>query len=291
MKNAALKIVNRIGLLGELVKFSHTLFALPFALAGAFLAARPWPTWSQFGWILVAMAGARTGAMGFNRLADFKLDADNPRTAGRPLPSSRVGRAEVAVLVAASFGLLAYASWRLNPLCFALSPLAAGWVCLYSYTKRFTWASHFFLGASLGLAPLGAWIAVRGSFSWVPVAMGCAVLLWVAGFDILYALQDVEFDRSRGLFSIPASFGVRRALTVSRLLHILTVAALLAITGKEGMGWPYVAGVALGGLLLAVEHSLVSEDDLSRLNTAFFNVNSLFSFLVLLAVVAGKVRP
>ncbi len=282
---------DKTNVLLELVKFSHTLFALPFALAGALLAGQPWPSFGQFFWILVAMVGARTGAMGFNRLADERLDAGNPRTSGRPLSSGRIGRREVIILVLASFVLLSYAAYRLNPLCFALSPLAIAWVCLYSYTKRFSWGSHFVLGFSLALAPVGAWLAVRGSFSATPIIIGFAVLLWVAGFDILYALQDMEFDREQGLYSIPALFGIRRSLIISRVLHALTVILLFSIVGREGMSWFYGIGVTGAALLLIVEHQLISEEDMSRLDAAFFTSNSFFSVIFLLAVVAGKLGP
>ena len=282
---------DKTAVLLELVKFSHTLFALPFALAGALLAGQPWPSFSQFFWILLAMVGARTGAMGFNRLVDERLDANNPRTKMRPLSSGRIGRREVIVLVVASFALLAYSAYRLNPLCFALSPLAIAWVCFYSYTKRFSWISHFVLGFSLALAPIGAWLAVRGSFNATPLVIGLAVLIWVAGFDILYALQDMEFDREQGLFSVPALLGIKRSLTISRLLHVTTVLLLLSIVGQEGMDWLYGMGIAGGASLLIVEHRLISADDLSRLNTAFFTTNSFFSIIFLLAVIVGKLGP
>ncbi|TNF46012.1 4-hydroxybenzoate octaprenyltransferase [bacterium] len=280
---------DKMTVLLELVKFSHTLFALPFALAGALLAGEPWPSAGQFFWILVAMIGARTGAMGFNRLADEKLDTHNPRTRDRPLSSGRIGRREVIILVVLSFALLSYAAYRLNPLCFALSPLAIAWVCFYSYTKRFSWGSHFVLGFSLALAPVGAWLAVRGTFSSVPIIIGMAVLTWVAGFDILYALQDLEFDRKKGLYSIPAIFGIRYSLVISRLLHAMTVLLLFSIVGREGMGWLYGIGIVGAAALLILEHSLISEEDLSRLDAAFFTANSFFSVIFLLAVIAGKI--
>lgn len=285
------KAWDKTAILLELVTFSHTLFALPFALAGALLAGRPWPSWGQFFWILAAMVGARTGAMGFNRLVDEGLDSSNPRTKDRPLSSGRIGRREVVILVVASFALLSYSAHRLNTLCFALSPLAIAWVCFYSYTKRFSWASHFVLGFSLALAPVGAWLAVRGSMGITPLVIGLAVLLWVAGFDILYALQDVDFDRRKGLHSVPALFGTGRSLKISRLLHAATVLLLFSIVGREGMGWFYALGIAGAGALLVVEHQLISENDLSRLDTAFFTSNSFFSVLFLLAVVVGKLGP
>jgi len=202
----------------EMIKFEHTLFALPFAFLGMLLAAGGWPSWRVVFWIVVAMIGARSAAMGFNRLADRSIDAANPRTSSRALPAGLVSPAAVALFVAASAALLVLAAWQLNPLALALSPLALAIVLGYSYTKRFTWASHLVLGLSLSGAPLGAWIAVRGDVTAVPLLLSAAVLLWVAGFDILYALQDLDFDRRSGLHSIPARFGVRGALWLSGAL-------------------------------------------------------------------------
>jgi 4-hydroxybenzoate polyprenyltransferase len=225
-----------------MIRFEHTLFALPFAFLGMILGAEGWPPWRVVGWIAVAMVGARSAAMGFNRLADRRLDAENPRTAGRALPAGEISPAAVALFVAASAALLVVAAWRLNPLALALSPLALAIVLGYSYTKRFTWASHLVLGLGLAGAPLGAWIAVRGEVAPAAFALAGAVVLWVAGFDVLYALQDLDFDRRRGLHSIPARFGVRGALLLSALFHAGTLALL------AGLPWLYrpAAGPALG---------------------------------------------
>jgi 4-hydroxybenzoate polyprenyltransferase len=263
----------------EMIKFEHTLFALPFAFLGMVLAADGWPPWPTVGWIALAMVGARSAAMGFNRLADRRLDAENPRTAGRALPRGRVSAPAVGLFVAASAALLLVAAWRLNPLALALSPVALAVLFGYSYTKRFTWLSHLILGLALAGAPLGAWIAVRGDVAPTPFVLAAAVLLWVAGFDVLYALQDRDFDRRRGLFSVPVRFGVRGALWVSGGLHaaMLALLALLPRVYPPGLG----AGYALGWLgclgLIAYQHSVVRPGDLSRLDAAFFTANGALS--------------
>ncbi len=225
----------------EMIKIEHTLFALPFAFMGMLLAAGGWPRWRTVGWIVVAMVGARSAAMGWNRLADRRIDAANPRTAGRALPAGLVTPRFVALFVAASAGLLLVAAWQLNPLALALAPVALAVLLVYSYTKRFTWASHLVLGLAMAGAPLGAWIAVRGDVAAPPLVLAAAVLLWGAGFDILYALQDVEFDRRTGLFSVPARFGVRGALWISALLHAAML-ALLAVLPRLYLAGP--AGLA-----------------------------------------------
>src|ERR1700688_4411895 len=237
-------VLARLNVVLDMIKFEHTLFALPFAFMGMLLAARGWPPWRTMGWIVVAMVGARSAAMGWNRLVDRRIDAANPRTAGRALPAGQVTPAFVAGFVAASAALLAVAAWQLNPLALALSPVALAILLLYSYTKRFTWASHLVLGLSLAGAPLGAWIAVRGDVAAPPLALGGAVLLWVAGFDVLYALQDVDFDRRAGLFSVPARFGVRAALWLSALLHAVM---LLLRAWLPSLYHPAGGALRLGG--------------------------------------------
>jgi 4-hydroxybenzoate polyprenyltransferase len=252
----------------EMIKFEHTIFALPFAFLGMMLAAHGWPAWAKVLWIVVAMVGARSAAMGWNRLIDRKIDAANPRTANRALPAGLVSPAAVSLFIAASALLLVLAAWQLNPLALALSPVALGILFLYSYTKRFTWAAHLVLGLSLAGAPLGAWIAVRGDVTAVPLVLAGAVLLWVAGFDILYALQDLEFDRRTGLSSIPARFGVAGSLWISGALH----AAMLGLLGAGfWIGW---AGCLA---LLLYQHWVVRPDDLRRLDAAFFQANGLLS--------------
>jgi 4-hydroxybenzoate polyprenyltransferase len=259
----------------EMIKFEHTLFALPFAFLGMLLAAGGWPPGRTVLWIVVAMVGARSTAMGWNRLVDRRIDAANPRTAQRALPAGLVSPAAVALFVAASAALLVLAAWRLNPLALALSPLALAILCLYSYTKRFTWLSHLVLGLSLAGAPLGAWIAVRGDVAPTPFLLAGAVLLWVAGFDVLYALQDLEFDRGSGLHSIPARFGVVGALWISAALHaaMLGLLALLPRVYPPGLGALYWAGWAGCVALTAYQHWVVRPGDLSRLDAAFFRAN------------------
>ena len=271
--------VHQLGVVLEMIKIEHTLFALPFALMGMLLAAGGWPSWSTVGWIVVAMVGARSAAMGWNRLVDRRIDAANPRTSDRALPAGRVGSGFVAGFVAASAALLVLAAWRLNPLAFALSPLALAILLLYSYTKRFTWASHLVLGLALAGAPLGAWIAVRGEVGPVPLLLAGAVLLWVAGFDILYALQDRDFDRGAGLYSVPVRFGVRGALAASALLHagMLALLALLPALYPPGLGAAYWVGWAGCLALVAYQHWVVRPDDLTRLDAAFFQANGALS--------------
>jgi len=279
-------LLGRIGLYGRMIRFSHSVFALPFALSSAVLAAGSGISWRQVAWILVAMVGARSAAMGFNRLADQALDARNPRTAGRELPRGAISRAEVWVFVVASAATLVVAAAMLNPLCLALSPVAILVVFGYSYTKRFTALSHVFLGVALAVAPVGAWLAIRGRLEAPPVALGLAVLFWVAGFDTIYACQDEAFDRAEGLHSLPARFGVARALVLARLFHVIAVALLAAVYALAPLHPLYLVGVAAVAGLLIYEHSLVRAGDLSRIDAAFFTVNgwiSLGYFVVTLA--------
>jgi len=261
----------------EMIRFSHTLFALPFALMGAVLAAGGVPSGRQLGWILVAMVGARSGAMGVNRIADRHLDAVNPRTQDRALPQGRIGLREAVVFVVVSFGVFLLAAWMLNPLCFALAPVALLIICGYSYTKRFTSLSHLVLGLSLACAPAGAWIAVRGTLGMPALLLALAVLFWVAGFDVLYALMDIDFDRRTGLFSIPARLGVRGGLVMARLFHLLTAVFLLLLVPQLGLGTLYRLGLCLAVGLLTYEHWLLYRFGLAKLNTAFFNVNGALS--------------
>jgi 4-hydroxybenzoate polyprenyltransferase len=259
----------------EMIKIEHTLFALPFAFIGMLLAAHGWPPWRTVGWIVVAMVGARSAAMGWNRLVDRRIDAANPRTAGRALPAGLVTPGFVAAFVAASAALLVVAAWQLNPLALALSPVALGVLLAYSFTKRFTWASHAVLGLAMAGAPLGAWIAVRGDVEAAPLVLAAAVLLWGAGFDILYALQDLDFDRRARLFSVPARFGVRRALWLSALLHGAMLALLAWLPGLYGAGLGAAYWLGWTGCLglLAYQHWVVRPSDLSRLDAAFFQAN------------------
>jgi len=259
------------------VRFSHSVFALPFAFTGALLAWRVAPfSWTQVAWIAACMVSARSAAMGFNRLVDQAIDARNPRTASRELPRGIVSRGEAWLFVALSVAVFVLAAAMLNPLCLALTPVALAIVLGYSYTKRFTAASHLVLGLALAVAPVGAWLAIRGRFDLVPVVLGLAVLLWVAGFDTLYACQDVEFDRQEGLRSLPAAVGVPRALRLARLMHAGTVLLLLSLFGLAPLHPVYLAGVAVVAVILAWEHSLVGPHDLSRVMQAF-NLNGWVS--------------
>jgi 4-hydroxybenzoate polyprenyltransferase len=264
----------------SMIKFPHTVFALPFALMGALLAARGIPSAEKIFWIIVAMVGARTAAMTFNRMVDRGLDARNPRTAGREMPKGVVTQKQAVVMVLLSVLLFEWAAYSLNRLCFMLSPAALLIILGYSFTKRFTRFSHMVLGLALALAPIGAWIAVSGMINPAILLLGLAVLLWVAGFDILYAIQDVDFDREEGLHSIPRYFGVRASLVISRLFHGFTFGLLLLEYFLLDLGGFYLMGLLVVGVLLLYEHLIISEKDLSRLNTAFFNMNGYISVTI-----------
>jgi len=266
-----------------MIKIEHTLFALPFAFLGALFAANGLPSPSQAGWILLAMIGARSAAMAFNRLVDLPFDARNPRTAARALPRGEVSRSYVATFVIVSSGIFVLAAAMLNPLALRLSPVALAIILLYSFLKRFTWATHFFLGLSLACAPVGAWIAIRGSVSGIPLVLGLAVVLWVAGFDIVYSCQDLAFDRKEPLYSMPKRFGIPCALWISGFLHACMVILLSLLFLRMRLGILSLAGLGLVTLLLAYEHSLVRPSDMSRVNAAFFTVNGWISVLLLVS--------
>lgn len=271
---------------GRMIKFSHSIFALPFALSGAALAAaQSGISGLQIVWIVVAMVGARSAAMGFNRLVDRRIDADNPRTAQRELPSGQVAPGAVVALVVLSSAGLLLAAWQLNPLCLYLAPLVLAVLFFYSLTKRFTWASHLVLGLSLGGAPLGAWIAVTGGIALTPLLLCASVLTWVAGFDIIYACQDRDYDVQVGLHSIPARFGLERALQIARLLHVVAVVLMVLIGWHANMGWAYGIGVIVIASLLVWEHRLVRPDDLARVNMAFLNLNAIISVVYFVCTV------
>jgi len=275
------------------VKLPHTVFVLPFALVGVTLATYVAPvTPALVGWVVLAFTAARFTAMGFNRIADRTIDARNPRTAMRELPRGSIGVGEAWALVIGAALLFEVATWNLNALCLRLSPVALGWVCFYSYTKRFTRWSHLVLGLGMGIAPVGGYLAVTGLWSdpwWLLVALALAVMTWGAGFDVLYALQDEQFDRAHGLFSLPAAIGARAAIRVSRILHLMTV-WFLAVAGiGAGRGWLFGAGVAAVLALLAYEHSLVSAEDQSKLDAAFFTMNGVISLVLFGFVLAERV--
>ena len=272
-----------------MIKFSHTLFALPFALLSAVLAADGWPSLPTLAKILAAMVGARSAAMAHNRLADREFDAANPRTANRALPSGALSLGFVRGFLVASVLLFLLAAASLNRLTLFLSPVALGLLFLYAYTKRFTWLSHLFLGLCLALAPVGAWIAVRGDLEALPLLLGAAVLFWTAGFDILYALQDEEFDRGAGLKSLPARWGARRALAVSALFHAVMVALLLAVWRLSGGGALLFLGILATAAGLVYQHAVVKPGDISRVNAAFFAANGFISVALCVLGIADVV--
>ncbi|MGH9397876.1 MAG: UbiA-like polyprenyltransferase [Terriglobia bacterium] len=266
----------------EMIKFEHSVFALPFALTGALLAAKGWPTWWQVLWIVVAMVAARSAAMTFNRIADVRIDALNPRTRQRALPAGKLSLAFAASFTVIACAVFVFSAFELNRLAFDLSPLALLILLGYSYTKRFTWLSHLALGICLGISPVAAWIALRGDLKPGILLLGAAVALWVAGFDMIYACQDVDFDRQQRLASFPGRYGIRAALNGSILLHVLMLGLLIAVIRIERLGWLAGLGVVLVAVLLAYEHRLVAPSDLSRLNAAFFNINGYISVLFFL---------
>ncbi|MCR4418828.1 MAG: UbiA-like polyprenyltransferase [Clostridia bacterium] len=276
-------------LLAELIKVEHTVFALPFAYLGALLAAGGLPTGREVWWITVAMVAARTAAMCLNRLIDRTLDALNPRTAGRALPRGLLRTGEVWALALVALAVLFWAALMLNRLCLYLLPVAVAVLVVYPYTKRWTWGCHWILGGADGLAPLGAWVAVRGVVDGPSLWLWAAVAAWVAGFDIVYACQDIEFDRRYGLHSLPARFGPRIALTWAKINHVAVPLLLAAAGVAAGAGAWYLAGVALSAGLLAYEHRLVSPVDFSRLNYAFLNVNGYLSVLMFGFALADRI--
>lgn len=285
---SAASIAATVGTWGRMVRFSHSLFALPFAVSGAVLAAVGHGiTAQQLAWVLVAMVAARNAAMGFNRLVDQEIDRRNPRTSGRELPAGMLSRPAVWAFTLLLSALFVFASFRLGPWCGALAPVALIVVFGYSYTKRFTWWSHIFLGLALSIAPIGGWLAVRGTLALAPILLAGAVLLWVAGFDVIYATQDFDFDRAEGLHSIPARFGIAASLQIARVLHAGTL-ALLAWVGIV-MGLHPIHWVGLGAIavLLVHEHRLVRPDDLSKLGVAFFRMNGVIGVVYLATILAA----
>jgi 4-hydroxybenzoate polyprenyltransferase len=284
-------MLKKLRLALAMIKFSHTIFALPFALGAGLLAARRSGGIAENGgrwllYILLAMIGARSAAMTFNRIADLRYDRQNPRTQSWPLVSGALGLGFAWSFFLASCALFVFAAWRLNPLALKLSPAALAVICFYSLTKRFTSFTHFFLGLSLGIAPIGAWVAVTGRIEWPALALGLAVLLWVAGFDLIYHCQDIAIDTKLGLHSLPVRMGIKYSLVFSAVLHLLMMAALVATGLALGLGPAFFAGLGLLGLILAWEHTLVTPTDLSRVNAAFFTLNGWVAMLFLAAVAA-----
>ena len=279
--------LRRLRLTLEMIKFEHSVFALPFALTGALLAFRQSGFHTagfagKLAWIVVAMVSARSAAMAFNRLVDADLDARNPRTRVRHLPTGRLSTAFTWGFVAVSSAVFLFAAGRLNPLCLRLAPIALAVVFFYSFTKRFTSFSHLVLGFSLGIAPSAAWIAVAGSLDFRILWLTAAVTFWTAGFDVIYSCQDYDFDQSAGLFSLPARFGIAGALWIARLFHLIMIGCLVTLAASFHLGWLSLAGIGAVVLLLVYEHSLVKADDLSRVNAAFFTVNGYVSVLFFL---------
>jgi len=264
----------------RLIKFSHSIFALPFAFTGALIAAEGIPALRQIVWITIAMVGARSGAMGLNRIIDRRIDALNPRTKDREIPRGIVSMREALIFTCLSLAIFVLAAYELNPLCFRLSPLAILVLIIYPYTKRFTSLSHIILGLALALAPLGAWIAIKGSIDMEIMPLSIAVLFWVAGFDIFYALQDMDFDREYGLFSIPGRLGIRPSLWIARVFHAITIIMLLSLVPLFKLSRFYLVGIFIAVAILLYEHSIVRPDDLSRIDIAFFNMNGYMSLTV-----------
>lgn len=278
MKGLEGLLMSKIRLFLEMIKFEHTIFALPYAYIGMVMASYyttgGWPDWMTFVWVTLAMVGARSAAMGLNRVIDAAIDARNPRTANREIPSGKIKSLEAWLFILASLALLAVSAWMLNPLCFKLLPLAVFVLVLYPYCKRFTWACHLVLGLADAFAPLGGWIAVTGSFDIPALLLAGAVGVWIAAFDIIYACQDVEFDRANGLHSIPSRFGIANGLRLSRLMHILTIVLFALVPLFVDLGILYWIGVAAVAGLLWYEHRIISPHDMSRIDVAFFTVNS-----------------
>jgi 4-hydroxybenzoate polyprenyltransferase len=284
-------LIDRVRTYGSFVRFSHSVFALPFALAGALLAAQHTPlTWRTVGWILAAMVSARSAAMGFNRLADARLDALNPRTAMRELPRGRLTSGEALAFVLLSSAVFVFASGQLNRVCLILSPVALAIVFWYSLAKHYTTWTQLFLGLAMAVAPVGGWLAAGGRGGWEPWLLGLAIGMWVGGFDVLYACQDLDFDRAHGLRSIPVRFGIRASLAISRAMHVVAVVCLAALARVAPLGPVYLTGVAVVAALLLYEQSLVRADDLSQVKRAF-DLNGYVGILYLLVLVAALFGP
>ncbi len=290
--SSPLSAIGSVIVFGRMIKLSHSVFALPFAMAGAALAARSHGIeGQQLVWIVIAMVSARSAAMGFNRLADRAMDAKNPRTSNRALPKGRIAPRAVALIVGACCALFVFSAYQLNELCFQLSPVALLVILSYSYFKRFTWTTHLVLGLALAIAPVGAWIAVTGAFDPAMLWLFAAVLTWVAGFDIIYACQDYEFDVAQGVHSIPRRIGIRPALLVARLLHAATVVFLLAVHQVFDLHALYLCGTVLATGMLVYEHTLVKPDDLSKIDVAFFNTNGLVSVVYFVFLLGDILWP
>jgi len=273
-------VLKKLKSYGELVMFSHTLFSLPFALIGMIWAANGLPSGYTIFWILIALIGARNGANALNRIVDKDYDKKNPRTANRHLPKGLVKNYEVLAIVILCFSIFEIAAYMLNPICFMLSPIALFLFVIYSYTKRFTWICHIVLGITCGGAPVGAWLAVTGKFALAPIILGTVVTLWVAGFDIIYATQDIDFDRKTGLFSIPAKFGLKGALFISSLFHFIMILLLISLYFIMNSGLIYLTGIFISAILLTLEHYIVSPANEKKMKIASYHINKVVSVLI-----------
>ncbi|MFD2371772.1 UbiA-like polyprenyltransferase [Brevibacillus sp. GCM10020057] len=276
--------LSKLKIILEMIKFEHSLFALPFAFMGAVLGniviEKTWPTWTEIFWVTVAMVGARSAAMSLNRVIDRYIDAKNPRTANRAIPAGLISIVEVILFIIVSFAVLFIAAFQLNALAVKLLPLAVFVLVVYSYTKRFTWLCHFVLGVAIGFGPLGGWVATTGQVDGTGLLLFASVLFWTAGFDIIYACQDSEFDRKEGLFSMPSRFGIANALMIARFCHVLTFIGLLSLYAVAHLSIWFLVGVLISGAILIYEHTLVKPTDLSKLDVAFFNMNGILSVVM-----------
>lgn len=277
-----------------MIKFEHTIFALPFAFLGAVLGSfvihGTWPEPMQWVWITLAMVGARSAAMALNRLIDAAIDKKNPRTKERAIPAGLLSKIEVLAFIVLSFALLFFSAFQLNMLAVYLLPVAVFFLVLYSYTKRFTWACHLVLGITIAIAPLGGWVGTTGTLTWDAVLLFLAVALWTAGFDVIYATQDAEYDKNAGLYSIPSYFGIAKALLIAKGFHIVSFLALVALFFTSPLGWIYFIGVLIAGAIMVYEHSLVSADDLSKVDVAFFTMNGILSIVMLVFTIGDLLR-
>jgi len=278
-------MMRKLKVILEMIKFEHTVFALPFAFLGAILGSfvenGAWPTLWQWIWITVAMVGARSAAMSLNRVIDAVIDKRNPRTKDRAIPAGLLSYTEVTIFIVVSFAMLFIAAFQLNMLAVYLLPLAVFFLVLYSYTKRFTWACHFILGMTIALAPLGGWVGATGTISPVAILLFLVVMFWTAGFDIIYATQDADYDRENGLHSVPARFGIKKALMIARGSHVISIVALVLLSLTSPLGWIFFLGAMICAGIMIYEHSLVSHNDLSKVNVAFFTMNGIISMLML----------
>lgn len=282
----ARKIGQRVKLYGELVMFSHTLFSLPFAIISMIWAAGGFPSWRIMLWGLVALIGARNGANAFNRVVDRVFDAQNPRTAHRHLPRMLLGQREVLLFVVVNYAIFIFAAGMLNPLCLILSPVAIFLISSYSYTKRFTYMSHLYLGFTIASAPIGAWFAVTGKFAFTPFILGTIVMLWIAGFDIIYGSQDIEFDREHKLWSIPSIFGLKNGLRIAAGLHSIMVLLLISLIPIRQLGWLYILGLVIAILLLMTEHHIIKPSNRKVMKVASYNLNQVISMVILFFTMA-----